>query len=125
MERFASSPAALQSWATHHRTAAPIPLEAAKAIARAASGDRFGGAIRLQMDAVSAMLDLRLHAAPMAPTAAETTVGSIYCYVLSSGRHGFPLRLQMDAVSAMLDLRLHTAPTAPTATATTVGSIYC
>jgi len=38
-----------------------------------------GFPLRLQMDAVSSMLDLRLHAAPMAPTAAETTVGSIYC----------------------------------------------
>jgi Zn-dependent oligopeptidase len=73
MERFVSHPPALAMWATHLHSGRAIPPRAAHAIARAASADRFGRAMRLQLDAVNAMLDLHLHSASPPPSAMETT----------------------------------------------------
>jgi Zn-dependent oligopeptidase len=73
MERFVSHPQALALWATHWQSGRAITNSAAHAVARAASVDGFGRAIRLQLDAVNAMLDLHLHSASTPPTAEETT----------------------------------------------------
>lgn len=73
MERFVSHPAALAMWATDLHSGRAITPRAAYAIARAASAGGFGRAIRLQLDAANAMLDLHLHSASPPPSATETT----------------------------------------------------